>query len=100
MPLIKKARTGVGWVVQIIGGILWIGCGILMLIWALYVLFTLFGWWTILVGLLLFPVTYIASIFIVWFSTGSFPLILLAPYIASFIGLGLLGLGGSIKGEE
>ena len=100
MGLIKRARTGTGWFVQIIGGILWIGCGLLMVIWELYVLFTIFGAWTIFVGLLLLPVTYLASIFIIWFSTGIFPVILLAPYIASFVGIGLIVIGGGIRGED
>jgi hypothetical protein len=100
MGLIKKARTGAGCFVQIIGGILWIGCGLLMFIWTLYVLFSTFGVWTIFVGLLLAPVTYLASIFIIWFSTGIFPVILLIPYVASFIGMALIGIGGGIRGED
>ncbi len=100
MGLVKKARTGIGCFVQIIGGILWIGCGLLTFIWTLYVLFSTFGVWTIFVGLLLFPITYAASIFIIWFSTGVFPLILLAPYILSFVGLVIMTVGGAISGED
>jgi len=100
MDLIKKTKTGTGYFVQIIGFILWIGCGLLMVIWELYVLFSTFGVWTIFVGLLFLPVTYIASIFIIWFSTGVFPLILLIPYVASFVGIGLIAIGGNIKAED
>ncbi len=100
MGLIKKARTGTGCVVQIIGGILWVGGGLTVFIWTLYVLFATFGIWTIFVGLLLFPVTYLASIFIIWFSTGVFPVILLIPYIASFVGMVLVGVGSGIRGED
>ena len=100
MRLIKKARTGTGCFVQIIGGILWLGGGLVVFICTLYVLFSLFGVWTIFVGLLLAPVTYLASIFIIWFSTGIFPAILLIPYVASFIGMALIGIGGGIRGED
>ena len=100
MGLIKKARTGTGCSVQIVGGILWVGGGLIVFIWTLYVLFATFGIWTIFVGLLLFPVTWLASIFIIWFSTGIFPVILLIPYVASFVGLVLMGVGGGIRGED
>ena len=60
----------------------------------------IFGIWTIFVGLFLLPITYIASIFIVWFSTGIFPIILLIPYVISFIGLALAAIGGKISGEN
>ena len=100
MGVVKKARTGAGYLLQVIGGLLWAGCGLLMLIWALYVLFQTFGIWTIFVGFLLLPVTYVASIFIVWFTTGIFPVILLIPYIASFVGMVLIGIGGAVREEE
>lgn len=100
MGLISKARTGTGHFIQIIGGLLWGACGLLMFIWTLYVLFSIFGIWTIFVGLLLAPVTYVASIFIIWFSTGIFPVLLLIPYIASFFGLVLVAIGGAISGED
>jgi len=100
MGLIKKARTGFGRVVQIVGIILWAIAGLTVFIWTLYVLFATFGIWTIFVGLLLAPVTYLASIFIIWFSTGVFPVILLIPYIASFVGLAMAYAGGVISGED
>lgn len=100
MGLIKKARTGVGRGVQIIGMILWLVTGVAVFIWTLYVLFATFGIWTIFVGLLLAPVTYLASIFIIWFSTGVFPVVLLIPYVASFVGIALIGIGGAISGED
>ena len=98
--LISKARTGTGRFIQVIGVLLWGGCGLLMFIWTLYVLFSIFGIWTIFVGLLLAPVTYVASIFIIWFSTGIFPVFLLAPYIVSFFGIAMIALGGAISGED
>jgi len=100
MGLIKKARTGLGRAIQIIGIILWLVTGLVVFIWTLYVLFSVFGIWTIFVGLILAPITYVASIFIVWFSTGIFPLIMLIPYVASWVGMGLIALGGAISGED
>jgi len=100
MSFIKKARTGMGCFVQGIGGVLWLGCGLLMFIWTLYVLFSNFGIWTIFVGLVLAPITYVASIFIIWFTTGIFPLILIFPYILSFIGIVIMSVGSKISGEE
>lgn len=100
MGLIKKARTGTGCFIQAIGGILWIGAGLTVLVWTLYVLFSTFGIWTIFVGLLFAPITYFASILIVWFTTGIFPIIMLLPYIASLVGMGILAIGGAISGED
>jgi hypothetical protein len=100
MGFIKKARTGAGCLVQGIGGVLCFGCGLLMFIWTLYVLFSTFGVWTIFVGIILAPVTYLASIFIIWFTTGIFPLILLVPYILSFVGMVIISLGSAIHGDE
>ncbi|OGO01068.1 MAG: hypothetical protein A2Y90_04915 [Chloroflexi bacterium RBG_13_52_12] len=100
MGLINKARTGTGWFIQIIGGLIWIGCGVWVLIWTLHVLFDTIGLWTIFVGLLFAPVTYLASILIVWFTSDSFPFLILIPYFASFIGITIIALGGKIKGDE
>jgi hypothetical protein len=100
MGLIKKARTGFGRTIQILGVIIWLVAGIVVFIWTLYVLFATFGIWTIFVGLFLAPITYLASIFIVWFSTGVFPVILLIPYVASWLGMGIIAIGGAISGED
>jgi len=93
-------RRAAGTTIGVVGLILWVIGGLICFVWTLYVLFSLFGWWTIFVGLILAPVTYIASIFIVWFSTGHFPLILLIPYVISLIGLALTAAGAKIKGES
>ena len=100
MGLFKKARTVLGRTIQIIGYILWVVAGLALLIWTLFVLFSTFGVWTIFVGLILAPVTWLASVFIIWFSTGVFPVILLIPYVVSFIGVALVGIGGKIGGED
>jgi len=100
MGLIKKARTGTGCFVQIIGGILWAGSGLAVFIWTLYVLFATFGAWTILIALLLAPITYLAAIFIVWFSTGVFPVIVLILWLASWLGAGIIYVGERVGGAD
>ena len=100
MGLIKKARTGTGCIVQLIGGILWGACPLVAFVWALWALFDAFGAWTILIALVLTPITYIAAIFIVWFSTGVFPVIVLILWLVSWLGMGVLYLGSRITGEE
>lgn len=100
VAVFSRVRTGTGRSVQAIGVILWVVSGISVVIWTLYVLFSVFGIWTIFVGLLLAPITYLASIFVVWFSTGVFPILLLVPYVASFVGIGLVALGSAIAGED
>lgn len=100
MGLIEKARTGTGCFVQIIGGILLAGSGLAVFIWTLYVLFATFGAWTILIALLLAPITYFAAIFIVWFSTGVFPVIVLILWLVSWVGAGIIYIGQRIGGED
>lgn len=96
-----KKITGNG--IMTIGFLLWLISALVCFVWTLFVLYSFFGWWTIFVGLFLAPVTYMASIFIVWFASGVFPIILLIPYLASFVGLIIAGLGGKLsetKAEE
>lgn len=99
MGLLSKAKTGTGRLVQIVGGLLFIGSGLVVFIWELNALFTAFGAWTILVALLFAPITYFAAIFIVWFSTGIFPIIVLVLWLVSWLGAGIFYLGGRITGE-
>ena len=73
--------------------------GVFGLVWTLYVLFRVFGAWAILVGFLFAPVTYVTSVFIVWFATGVFALLLLVPYVVTWVGLALCSIGGRIHGD-
>ena len=98
MSIKTFVRRATGTTIGVVGAILWIGAGLFCLIWALEVLFSIFGWWTIFVGLILLPVTYLGSIFIVWFSLGQFPWIMLLPYIVSFVGLATMAIGGKVRG--
>ena len=100
MGLIKKARTGTGRFIQVIGVIIFIGTGLAAFIWELWALSIAFGAWTIIVALLFAPITYLAAIFIVWFSTGVFPIIVLILWLASWFGVGILFLGGRVSGDN
>ncbi len=99
MAVVRWVRKATGTGIGILGVVLWVLAGLFCFVWTLYVLFTVFGVWAIFVGLLFAPVTYLASILIVWFTTGVFPLLLLVPYIASWVGIALASLGGKIDGD-
>jgi len=88
-------RKATGNTIGVVGFVLWLLAGLFCFVWTLYVLFTVFGVWAIFVGLLLAPVTYVASIFIIWFTTGVFPLLLLVPYVMSWVGSVKLGAKGA-----
>ena len=100
MGIIRWFRRITGTGIGLVGGILWLAGGLVSFVWALNVLFDTFGAWTIIIGLILAPITYIASIFIVWFTTDAFPFIMLIPYLGSFVGIALAAIGGKVMGEE
>ena len=100
MPFIKKARTGTGCFVQIIGGILWVGCGLVAFIWELYVLFHVFGVFALFIALIFAPITYFFAVLVVWFSTGIFPVIVLILWLGSWLGMAIMYVGSRIRGEE
>ncbi|RJO60670.1 MAG: hypothetical protein C4542_08575 [Dehalococcoidia bacterium] len=99
MSIVNKFRNASGTGIGCLGQIIWFIGGAISVVWTLYVLFYMFGIWTIFVGLLFAPITYVASILIVWFTTGVFPVLLLIPWGLSIVGLILMGIGGSVKGE-
>jgi hypothetical protein len=99
MTVLQWLRRATGTGIGFLGVALWVLAGIFCFVWTLYVLFQVFGAWAILVAFLFAPVTYIASIFIVWFTTGIFPLLLLVPYVLSWVGLALSSIGGRIRGD-
>jgi len=100
MGVFQKVRDVAGTTVGCVGMLIWAISGLICFVVALWVLFETFGAWTILIGLFLAPITYLASFFIVWFSTGVFPVLLLIPYVLSFVAMVLVAIGGRISGEE
>ena len=100
MGFIDKARTGTGRFIQIIGWVIFIGTGLATFIWELWALSIAFGAWTIIVAFLFAPITYFAAVVIVWVATGSFPVIVLILWLASWVGMGTVFLGGKVGGED
>jgi len=94
--MVRKA-TGSG--IGIVGVVLLLSGVIVCFLWTLDVLFTAFGLWALLVGLLAAPVTYVVSIFVVWLTTGAFPALMLVPFIAGWVGLALITLGQKVRGD-
>ena len=100
MSIKTSFRRATGTTIGVVGIILWVAAGLFCFIWTLHVLFSVFGVWTIFVGLLLAPVTYLASIFIVWFSVGAFPWTMLIPYAISFLGMSIVLIGSKVRGDD
>jgi hypothetical protein len=100
MGVIEKVRGAAGTTVGCVGMVVWALSGLICFVVALWVLFETFGAWTILIALFVAPITYLASFFIVWFTTGVFPVLMLIPYVLSFGGMVLAAIGGKISGEE
>jgi len=97
MRLIYKAQTRRGRYIQNIGGIIFFGTGCAVLFWLFGALGTVFGDWITDVGILfplLIPVIYLAGTFIVWFSTGVFPVIPFILWLFSLIGVVMVVIGG------
>ena len=100
MGFIKKAQTGTGRFIQVIGWIIFIGTGLAAFIWELWALSIAFGAWTIIVALLFAPITYLAAVIIVWIATGAFPIIVLILWLASWLGMGIIALGSRVSGDD
>lgn len=100
MGLIKKARTGTGRFIQVIGWIIFIGTGLATFVWELWALSIAFGAWTVIVAFLFAPITYLAAVIIVWIATGAFPIIVLILWLASWLGMGIVAIGSRIGGED
>jgi len=98
--IMKRAKTATGRLVQGVGVILWLAAGLATLLWTLYVLFASFGPLALLVALIAAPVTYVFAVLVVWFSTGTFPVLMLIPYLASWVGAILMGIGGSLAEDQ
>ena len=100
MPLIQRARTTSGRFVQILGWILWLGCGFYVAFWQWGIIADAFGWWVGLLALIFFPVAFAAAVPIAWFTTGTFPLHILILWLLSFGGAAMTYAGRRMKGEE
>ena len=100
MPLIQKARTGTGCFVQIIGGLLWLVCGLATCIWSYGIIIDAFGFWVFILTFWLFPVVFLFAPLIAWLQTGTFPLGILVLWLLTLGGSVIAYAGSRIKGEE
>ena len=97
---IQKARTGVGCIVQIIAGILWLGCALATTILIFTMIADAAGTWVAIIGFIFFPVLFGLAPLIHWLITGTFPLLYLILWLVGWGGMLIFYLGSRIKGEE
>ena len=98
--LIRKARTGTGRFVQIIGWVVWLGCGLYIEIYQIGVIYDAFGFWLAALAFMLFPIVYAVAPFIDWFITRIFPLGIFILWLVSLVGMVMVYAGSRIRGEE
>ena len=97
---IRKARTRAGCVVQIIAGILWLGCGLATNILIFGMIADAAGTWVAIIGFIFFPVLFGFAPLIHWLITGTFPLLYLILWLVGWGAALIYYLGSRIKGEE
>ncbi len=81
---------------QFVGFGVGILAGLALGLWALFVLFVIFGPLGVIFVLILGPLTILASVLIVWFDSGAFPVIALLLYLGMWGGLIIGGIGSSL----
>lgn len=58
MSLFQKTKTSTGTFVQILGYLIWLGCGLYIFIYELGVIYDAFGFWLAALAFLFFPFVY------------------------------------------
>ena len=99
-PSIQRARTRAGCVVQIIAGILWLGCGLVTTVLIFGIIADAAGTWVAVIGFIFFPVLFGLAPLIHWLITGTFPLLYLILWLVGWGAMLIFYLGSRIKGEE
>jgi len=99
MPLIQRARTVTGRIVQTVGVIIWLGCGLAIFILIFGIMADALGIWAWL-AVLLFPVLFVFAPLIHWLITGICPLYIFILWAGGLVGVLIFYLGSRIKGEE
>lgn len=97
---LRRARTGFGLVVQIIGFILWFGCGLASCILVFNIIADAAGTWVAIIGFIFFPVLFALTPLIYWLITGVFPLLYLVLLLVGWGAMLIVYLGSRIKGED
>ena len=97
MPLIQKPRTAIGYFVQTIGWILWLGCGLAGFFWSWRIIADAVSGWVAFIAFILFPVVFAFAPLIAWFITGIFPLGIFILWLVSWVGGTLVVAGASMR---
>ena len=85
---------------QIIAGILWLGCALATTILIFTMIADAAGTWVAIIGFIFFPVLFGLAPLIHWLITGTFPLLYLILWLAGWGGMLIFYLGSRIKGEQ
>jgi len=100
MPLIPKARTVTGRIVQAIGIIIYLGCGLAMAILIFGIIADALGTWVAVLAFIFFPVLFTIAPLIHWLITGTCPLLIFILWaVGLFVGGPIFYLGSRIKGD-
>lgn len=97
MPLIQKAKTGTGYFIQIVGYLIWLGCGLYIMIWEFNIIADALSIWVAILAVFLFPVLFVFAVPIAWFLTGTFPLTILILWLFSLVGMAIAAAGSSMR---
>ena len=97
---IRKARTGVGRFVQIIGFIVWLACGFTTCVLMFNMIADAAGTWVAVIGFIFFPFLFGLAPLIHWLITGTFPLLYFILWLVGWGAMLIVYLGSRIKGEE
>lgn len=97
---VRKARTGVGRSFQVMGCIVWLGCGLATAVLIYGMIADAAGAWVAVVGFIFFPVLFGFAPLIQWLITGAFPLLFLILWLVGWGAMLVFHLGSRIKGEQ
>ena len=98
--LIRKARTGVGRFVQVLGFIVWLGCGIATCVFIFGTIADAAGTWVAVIGFVFFPFLFGLAPLVHWLITGTFPLLYFILWGIGWGAMLIVFLGGRITGED
>jgi len=96
----RRARTGVSRFVQLIGFIIWLGCGLATCVLIFGLIADAVGTWLAVIGFIFFPALFGLAPLIYWIITGTFPLLYLILWLAGWGAMLIVLLGSRITGEE